>query len=127
MSQDKDFTKIVKENSIYDCVTALNWICNDLEYYDDKIYTYSEVLEQAYYQLEAELSEDTIDTIITDFVCLGESIGIIQSAWFTYDGYGNLSIIYENEIRDNLICHLNDSYDDITDKDVFDILGIDYE
>lgn len=127
MNQDKDFTKIVKENSIYDCITALNWICNDLEYYDDKIYTYNEVLEQAYYQLEAELSEDTINTIISDFVCLNESIGFIQSSYFIYDGYGNLSIIDEHDIRDNLIDFLNNCYDDITDTDVFDILGIDYE
>ena len=111
MNQDKDFTKIVKENSIYDCITALNWICNDLEYYDDKIYTYNEVLEQAYYQLEAELSEDTINTIISDFVCLNESIGFIQSSYFIYDGYGNLSIIDEHDIRDNLIDFLNNCYD----------------
>ena len=39
-----DFETIVYNNAISDCVTAYNWICDDLNYYEDKIYHYNEVL-----------------------------------------------------------------------------------
>lgn len=122
-----DFETIVYNNAISDCVTAYNWICDDFNYDEDKIYHYNEVLEQMYYRLEAELSTATIEDIITDFMNLDTPIGLLQDSFFTFDGYGNLSEIEDDTIREYLIDFLNDYYDDITDTYIFDILGIDYE
>lgn len=131
MEFKQDFEEIkiiVATNNIDDCITAYNWICSDLGYDDDKIYSYDDIMEQAYYQLEAELSIDSIENIIIDFINLQEqSIGILQGCFFTYNGYGNLEIIEESIIKSNLIDYLEDYHEDITDTDVFEILGIDYE
>lgn len=127
MSQTIDFKDIVYENTIEDCITAYNWLCHDLGYSEDKVYSYDDIMEQMYMQLECELSIDTIENIIIDFISLNEPIGIIQSSHFEFDGYGNLSIVTDTDIKSNLITLLEDYYTDINDTDVFDILGIDYE
>lgn len=104
--------EIVYDNTLNQCIEAYNTLNEELNYYDDKVYSYSEILEELQYSIEAEPS--ALENFLLDFVNIGSEYSSyrVQESYYVYNGYGNLTIIEDDTIRDYLIDLIIDNFDE---------------